>query len=294
MKLQGVFPALTTPFDYRGELYRAKVFHNVERLNEVNLAGYVVGGSTGENALLNRDEKLDTWRWVREARKEGRLLIAGTGAESVRETVALSNAAAEIGFDAALVLTPHYYPNTMKNAGTQALFFRAVADQSKIPVVLYNMPGVTGYDLTVETIALLSEHANIVGLKDSSGNVEKLAATVKAVKSGFQVLSGSGVKFWPSLQAGAHGAVLAVADAVPYACVTIWEAFRTREFEAAADWQDRILHGATLVTATYGVPGLKHAMDLNGFYGGPPRLPLTPPPPAARAEIEGAFDGLRS
>lgn len=294
MKLQGIFPALTTPFDYRGDLYRVKVFHNVERLNEVNLSGYLVGGSTGENALLTTEERLQTWRWVREARKEGRLLIAGTGAESVRETVALSNAAAEIGFDASLVLTPHYYPNTMKNPETQALFFRAVADQAKIPVLIYNMPGVTGYDLPVETIALLSEHPNIAGLKDSSGNVEKLAATVKAVKPGFQVLGGSGVKFWPSLQAGAHGAVLAVADAVPYACVTIWEAFRTREYEAAADWQQRMERGATLVTAAYGVPGLKHAMDLNGFYGGPPRLPLVPPTPAARADIEAAFDGLRS
>lgn len=293
LKLQGIFPALTTPFDYEGNLYRVKLLHNVERLNQLSLAGYVVGGSTGENPLLTVEERLQTWRWVREARAEGKLLIAGAGAESVRETVSLCNHAAEIGFDVALVLTPRYY-GLMRNPETQALFFRAVADKSQLPVLLYNMPGVTGYDLPVDTIALLSEHPNIVGLKDSSGNVEKLAATVKAVQPGFQVLSGSGVTAWPALQAGASGAILAFASAAPYACITIWEAFRAREFAAAADWQQRILTAAKLVTATYGVPGLKHAMDLNGYYGGPPRLPLAPPTSAARAEIEAAMAEIRS
>ncbi len=294
MKLQGIFTALTTPFDHTGELYRTKVFHNISRLNQVALAGYVAGGSTGENALLTVEERIQIWRWIREATTDGRLLIAGTGAESVRETVLLSNCAAEAGFDAALVLTPHYYPNTMRNPATQALFFRAVADQSKLPVILYNMPAVSGFDLPVETIAELSHHPNIAGLKDSSGNVEKLAATVKAVKPGFQVLSGSGTAVWASLVAGACGAILAFANAAPYACITIWEAFRTRENEAGADWQERIKLAAQLVTAKYGVPGLKHAMDLNGFYGGPPRLPLVPPTAAARAEIEQAFDGIKS
>jgi len=293
MKLQGIFPALTTPFDYEGSLYRVKVFHNVERLNQLSLAGYVAGGSTAENPLLSVEERLQVWRWVREARAEGRLLVAGTGAESVRETVALSNQAAEIGFDVALVLTPRYYA-IMRTPETQALFYRAVADRSKLPVVLYNMPGVTGYDLPVETIASLSEHPNIIGLKDSSGNVEKLAATVKAVKPGFQVLTGSGATFWPALQAGAAGGVLAFASAAPYACITIWEAFRTRQYEAAADWQQRILAATKLVPATYGVPGLKHAMDLNGYYGGPPRLPLVPPGAAARTEIEAAMAEIRS
>jgi 4-hydroxy-2-oxoglutarate aldolase len=131
-------------------------------------------------------------------------------------------------------------------------------------------------------------------MKDSSGNVDKLRATVQAVPREFQVLSGSGTTFWPALQAGAAGGILAFADCAPYACVTIWEAFRTREYEAAKDWQNRILLAAKLVTATYGIPGLKYAMDLNGFYGGPPRLPLVPLASDARQEIEKALDGIKS
>lgn len=294
LKLQGTFVPLTTPFDASGELYRAMLLENVKRLNRVGLNGYIVTGSTGETALLSTEERIRTYEWVQEARAEGRLLIAGTASEGVRETVDIVNRAAKIGYDAALVLGPRYYRNLMHRPDTQALFYRAIADQVKIPVLLYNFPNVTGYDLPVETIAALAEHPNIIGMKDSSGNVEKLAATVKAVNREFQVLSGSGTTFWPALQAGATGGILAFANCAPYACVTIWEAFRTREYEAAEDWQNRIQLAAKLVTATYGIPGLKYAMDLNGYYGGPPRLPLVPASPEAKSEIENSLDGIRS
>jgi 4-hydroxy-2-oxoglutarate aldolase len=294
MKLQGIFPALTTSFDYEGNLYKIKVFHNIEKLNQVALTGYVVCGSTGETPLLSIEERFQLMTWVREAAAEGKTLIAGVGAESVHETVRIANHAAEIGFHAALVLTPYYYPAQMRRPDTQALFFRAVADRSKLPVLLYNIPQVTGYDLPVDTIAALSQHPNIVGMKDSSGNVAKLAETVRAANPGFQVLSGSGANFCAALQSGASGAILAIANSLPYACVTVWEAFRTREHEAARDWQSRIAPAWQLLAAKHGIAGLKYAMDLNGYYGGPPRLPLLPPSPQAKAEIEAAFDGLRS
>ena len=181
----------------------------------------------------------------------------------------------------------------MHRPDTQALYFRAVADRSKIPVLLYNIPQVTGYALPPETIGALSEHPNIVGMKDSSGNLEALAETVRAVKPRFQFLSGAGVNFGTALQMGATGAILAIANALPYACVTVWEAFRTRESEAAKDWQDRMVPAAKLIAAKHGIPGLKYAMELNGYYGGPPRLPFVPPSPEAKVEIEQAFDGLR-
>jgi len=294
IKLQGIFPALATPFDHAGNLYRAKVAHNIARLNDVGLAGYVVAGSTGESPLLDAQERIQLYEWVREHRAEGKLLIAGTASEGVHETVALINRAGEIGYDAALVLGPRYYKNLMHRPETQAIFYRAIADRANVPVLLYNFPNVTGYDLPVETIAALSEHPNIVGMKDSSGNIEKLTATVKAVKPGFQVLSGSGTTFRTALQNGAVGAILAFANAAPYACVTIWEAFRTREYEAADDWQKRIFEAARLTAPVHGIPGLKHAMDLNGYYGGPPRLPLVPCGPEARAEIERALEGIKS
>ena len=294
MKLQGIFPALTSSFDHQGSLYRAKVFHNIEKLNQVALSGYVVCGSTGETPLLSVPERLQLMQWVREASAEGRILIAGVGAESVHETVNTANCAAEIGYHAALVLTPFYYRNQMHRPDTQAVYFRAVADRSKIPVLIYNIPQVTGYDVPVDVVAELSHHPNIVGMKDSSGNLERMEQVCRAVKPGFQTLSGSGVNFPQALKLGASGAILAIANPLPYACVTIWEAFRTREEEAVADWQNRITPPGRLIATKYGIPGLKYAMDLNGYYGGPPRLPMTPPSAEARAEIEAAFDGLRS
>jgi dihydrodipicolinate synthase/N-acetylneuraminate lyase len=294
MKLQGIFPALTSSFDHEGNLYKAKVFHNIEKLNSISLAGYTVCGSTGETPLLSTDERLQLMSWVKEASAPGKTLIAGVGAESVHETVRLADKAAEIGYNAALVLTPFYYRNQMYRPETQALFFRAVADRSKIPVLLYNIPQVTGYDIPVETITHLSHHPNIAGMKDSSGNMEKLKEVVAAVKPGFQVVTGSGVSIWEALRLGASGAILAIANPLPYACVTIWEAFRTREENAGRDWQTRITPAAQLIASKHGIPGLKYAMDLNGYYGGLPRLPFLPPSSAGKTEIEEAFDGLRS
>jgi 4-hydroxy-2-oxoglutarate aldolase len=200
---------------------------------------------------------------------------------------------AELGYEVALVRTPSYYKSIMNCPETQEIFFRAVADQSKIPVLIYNFPQVTGIDLGAETIAALSHHPNIIGMKESSGNVEKVARVVQLVKPGFQVLVGSAQTLAASLAAGATGGVLAFACVAPFASISIWEAHRTRETEAAMDWQNRIKGAADLVTTKYGIPGLKHAMDLNGYYGGPPRLPLTVITPEARQEIEQAFQGLK-
>ncbi|MBV8552285.1 MAG: dihydrodipicolinate synthase family protein [Acidobacteriaceae bacterium] len=294
MKLQGIFPALTSSFDHEGNLYKVKVFHNIEKLNQVGLSGYVVGGSTGETPLLSVEERFQLMAWVKEASAEGKTLIAGVGAESVHETVQNANRAADLGYHAALVLTPFYYRRQMHRPETQALFFRAVADRSKLPVLIYNIPQVTGYDLPDQTIAELSHHPNIIGMKDSSGNLEKMNEVVRLVKPGFQTLSGAGINFWEALRIGASGAILAIANPLPYACITIWEAFRTREHEAGHDWQERIAPAAQLIASKYGIAGLKYAMDLNGYYGGPPRLPFIPPSPEAKAEIEEAFADLRS
>ncbi len=294
MKLQGIFPALTTCFDEEGALSKEKTVYNISKLNKIALSGYVVCGSTGETPLLSTDERLQLMRWVSEAAAEGKTLIAGVGAESVHETVRLSNLAADAGFHAALVLSPFYYRVQMHKPDLQLLFFRSVADRSKLPVLLYNIPQVTGYDLPVDTIAELSHHPNIIGMKDSSGNVEKLKQTVQAAKPRFQVLSGAGVNFLDALHAGANGAILALANPLPYACVTVWEAFRTREYEAGQDWQSRISLPGRLIATKHGIPGLKYAMELNGYYGGPPRLPFLPPSAEAKAEIAQAFDGLRS
>ncbi len=293
MKLGGIFLPIATPFDHKGDLYRAKVKHNLEKWNLTGLSGYVVCGSTGESVMLTAEEKAALWEWVGECAAPGKLLIAGTGRESVRETVRLTNQAADIGYQAALVSTPHYYKSLVSGQEAQTLHFRAVADQAKIPVIICNFPQATGLDIPAEVVARLSHHPNVIAIKESSGNLAKVMQMIREVKPGFQVLVGSEPALWPSLAAGAGGAVPAYTNAVPYCAITIWEAHRTRDAEAGLDWQNRIGRASYLVTAKYGIPGLKYAMDLNGYYGGPCRLPLAPPTPEAKREIEEAFKGLR-
>jgi 4-hydroxy-2-oxoglutarate aldolase len=293
MKLQGIYPPIATPFDSNSDLYKAKVRHNVEKWNLTGLSGYVVCGSTGESVMLTTEEKVQLWTWVAEYAAPEKLLIAGTGMESVRETVDLTNRAADLGYKAAMVRTPHYYKNLLNNAPAQMLYYRSVADQVKIPIIIYNWPQATGLDIPAEAVAALSEHPNILAMKESSGSLEKVMQMIRTVKPGFQVLVGSAPTLYPSLVVGAAGAILAYANAAPYSTIAIWEACRAREFEAAADWQNRIARAAVLVTTRYGIPGLKYAMDLNGYYGGPPRLPLIPPSPEAKREIEEAFRDLK-
>ncbi len=293
MKLQGIYPPITTPFDSEGNLYKAKLRHNIEKWNRTGLSGYVVCGSTGESVFLTTEEKLELWALAAEYTAPEKTLLAGTGVESVRETVWLTNKAAELGYKAAMVRTPHYYKNLLNNTAAQCLYFNAVADQSKIPLMIYNWPQTTGIDISPEAVAALSEHPNIIAIKESSGSMEKVLQMLREVKPGFQVLVGSAPTLAPSLAVGAAGAVLAYANAAPYSTVAIWEAHRSRETEAAMDWQNRIGRAAVLVTVKYGIPGLKYAMDLNGYYGGPCRLPLSPLTPAAKLEIEAAFKDLK-
>ncbi|MGB7762556.1 MAG: dihydrodipicolinate synthase family protein [Bryobacteraceae bacterium] len=293
MKLQGIFPPITTPFDYEGDIYTAKIQHNVEKWNRTTLSGYVVMGSTGESVMLTETEKYAVWELVAKHAAAEKLLIAGTGVESVRETVSLTNRAAEMGYKAAMVRTPHYYKNLINRGDAQMLYYRSVADRTRIPVIIYNWPQTTGVDIPAEAVAALSEHPNIIAIKESSGNLEKVMQMIREVKHGFQLLVGSAPTLWPSLLMGACGAILAYANAAPYSVIAIWEAFRTRDEAAGLDWQNRIGRPSALVTTKYGIPGLKYAMDLNGYYGGPPRLPLVPPSPEAKQEIEAAFQDLK-
>jgi dihydrodipicolinate synthase/N-acetylneuraminate lyase len=293
MKLQGIFPPITTPFDHAGNLYATKVQHNIEKWNLTTLAGYVVCGSTGETPFLAAEERYTLWELVAKYAAPEKLLIAGTGVDGVLPTVCLTNRAADFGYKAALVLTPHYFKNQMNRPETQLLYFRSVADRVKIPVLIYNFPQMTGVDIAADTVVRLSEHPNIIGMKDSSGNIEKMMHVVREAKPGFQTLVGSAQVLWPALLMGAAGGILAFSNAAPYSTIAIWEAFRTREEEAARDWQGRVSRAAS-VTGKYGIPGLKHAMDLNGYYGGPPRLPWPGLGRAEKLEIERAFTDLKS
>jgi 4-hydroxy-2-oxoglutarate aldolase len=173
------------------------------------------------------------------------------------------------------------------------LFFRALADQSPVPVLIHNAPLMTGVDVLPDTVEKLAAHPNIAGIIETGSPVGRIAQIRAVTSKDFAILAGSEAQTWESLKLGANGAALAFASAAPYATIAIWEAFRTREEEAGVDWQGRISHPSILVTDMYGVPGLKHAMDLNGYYGGPPRLPFVPVSQDARGQIEEAFRDLK-
>jgi 4-hydroxy-2-oxoglutarate aldolase len=272
--LSGIFPALTTPFD-KGELSLAWLKSNIEKYNRHDLSGYVVLGSTGEGILMNDVEGLKAIETVRSSASPGKIVIAGTGTDSTRPTIEFTNQAAGAGAQYALVVTPFYYKAQMTAQALEA-YFRDVADRTRIPIILYTVPKFTGLDLPVQAIASLAEHPNIVGLKDSSGNISTFGEILKACPEDFNVLQGSGSVVHASLGLGAKGAILALADMAPGECVEIYKLARAGAWEDARKAQLRVITVNQRVVGSYGIPGIKCALDLLGYFGGDPRPPLRP------------------
>jgi len=377
MLLQGIFPPITTPFYPDGRVYLKKLEHNVERFSKTPVAGIVALGSTGEAIMLSDEERREVLKVTREACAQHKVLIAGTGAESAIETLRLTDYAADLGYDAALIRTPSFYQSRMHPASMLA-FYRTVADRSPIPVMIYNVPVFTKYDIPVELVAELAGHANIIGIKESGGDVEKVrrmveltrhvkrsatvtqtfeAVTPRMMKAearsaeeelvpvsmlagasdqssgaalrrtgknarphtdipgsaqmssstsmagslktrqrevGFQVLVGVAQKLLPSLEAGATGAILAFAAPAPTACYEIYTAWKEGDSDLARVKQERISAPSNRVAGELGIPALKYACDLNGYYGGPPRLPLLPLTGEQKAEVEQLMSDIRN
>jgi len=281
--LSGILPPLVTPFREDGTLDLAAFEANLEAYAAHELGGYLVLGSNGEAGVLDESEKLALIGATRR-RAAGRLVLAGTGLESTAATIELTRKAAAAGADAALVLTPHYYKTQMR---TEVLkrHFEAVAEASPIPVLLYSVPVFTGLPLPPELPAALSAHPRIVGIKESSGDLGLMGRVLGSVPASFAVACGSAPVLFPALCLGAVAGVLAVACCAPRPTAALYHAFRRGDRETALRLQRAITPLATAVTATYGVPGLKLAVDLAGLRGGVPRAPLPPAPPGARAEL---------
>jgi 4-hydroxy-2-oxoglutarate aldolase len=290
MKFQGIYVDSTTPFDHAGALYRVKVEHNIAKWNRTSVAGYVVAGVAGEGALLSAEDRVALWTAAAAEASKEKTWIAGITSQGVHESVDLIARAADLGYHAALAETPCCGRTSL---GVATLYYRSVADRSRLPVLVADRPRYSGVALSAEDILLLSRHPNIAGVVDASGGVEKTRRVVQEARAGFAVLCGDEQQLWESLRAGAAGSVLAFASAAPYAAIALWDAFRTREEEAGADWQSRIASPAELVKERYGVAGLKAAMDVNAYYGGPPRLPIPVLSSEAKAEIAEAFKDLR-
>ena len=391
MLLSGIFPPITTPFYPDGEVYYKKIEANVERYSRTPVAGIVVQGSTGEAILLSDQERRDVLKAALSAAAPNKVMIAGTGIESARETLSLTEYAAQLGYDAAMVRTPHYYKKQMHPPNLLA-FYRTVADRSPLPIIIYNFPQATGYDIPAEIVIELGGHPNIIAIKESSGNLDKvktmvegtrhikrqatvtetfdavtprmikaavaesekksrelvsvasLAGTAESADSmsgdsmstdsmsaesmerpasppvhdalttrpsssavtvigklktrqkevGFQIMVGAAHQLEPSLALGAVGAILAFACPAPMACYEIYAALKDGDTALAREKQERVKLAAQRVVSELGVPGVKYAMDLNGYYGGSSRLPFLPLSGEQKTEIERLMAGIKS
>lgn len=355
MLLEGIFPAATTPFYPDGRLYLKKLEHNIERYSRTPAAGLVILGSTGEAVMLSDDESRQVLRTAREAAAPEKVLLAGVARESVAETLRLAEFADQQQYDAVLVRTPGYYAPQTSNLEILT-YYRALADHSPLPVVIYSIPKYTHYEIPVEVVAELAQHPNIIGIKDSSGSVERIAALVTATRNaprretlvtptfaaftgrmmlaqaappenivsaaslaggsvataaavtpppiqvkparkkevGFQVLTGAAGQLIDSLNAGASGGILAVAAFAPEGCQEIYTAWKDNDLALTANKQQRVIGPSAVVLAKFGVSGIKHACDLNGYYGGRPRLPLLPLNAEQQLEVAHAIADLRN
>ena len=271
--LTGVFPPIPTAFEGSEDLALGRLSENLERWEKEPLAGYVVGGSNGEFVSLSASERLEVLGHVCETVQSKKWIIAGSGLHSTRESIRQTQAMAELGADAALVVTPGYYKSRM-DARALTSHYQRVADESPIPIILYNVPTNTGIDMSAEVIVTLSEHANIVGLKDSSGNVAKIAEITMRAPKDFQVLAGSASFLLGALAVGAVGTISALANIAPRALAALMQSFAKGDMDQARTIQQRLVRPNTAVTARFGVAGLKYALTLMGYYGGPTRSPL--------------------
>jgi 4-hydroxy-2-oxoglutarate aldolase len=274
--LEGVFaPVVTTFYPATGELDLASFAANIRANLAAGLHGIVVGGSTGEAALLDAEERAALVGAAREMIPRDKWLIVGTGAESTRNTLKQTRDAASRGADAALVVAPHYYGSSMNLAALRQ-HYRRVADESPIPVMLYTIPKYMHFAIPAELVAELAEHRNVIGMKDSSGNRELFASYMPSQSDTFAVLTGNAQMFQHALSTGARGAILAVADFAPQPALDIYDAMRRGDDAAAAAAQAPVATLGAKIVGELGVPGVKAAMDAMGLRGGPVRSPLLP------------------
>ncbi len=325
--LRGILPPLPTPFTEDGVLDLEALRLNVEQLNETGLAGYVPLGTNSEAVHVTPEEASQVFATVKHAATPGKVLIGGTGQLSTMATIEMTKRAADTGCDAALVVTPFYYKNSMTGEALKKHYFM-VADQSPIPVLIYNVPANTGLNVASSIVAEIAQHPNVAGIKDSSGDINQLAETVRltrgkgqdaqsaggkhpersgaeskangpygdavstgailrsASSAGFVVFSGNYGAMLPSLSFGVVGGILAISNIMPHECVKIFDLFQQGRLAEAGELHLQVLPVARAVTTQFGVPGLKAAMDVLGYHGGYPRLPLLPLGANQRVELE--------
>jgi 4-hydroxy-2-oxoglutarate aldolase len=287
--LNGILLPTTTPFGLAGHISPAAITANIKGWRARGVIGFVVLGSTGERVHLDEREYLEVIEVSRAATDS--ILIAGAGQQSTVNTIKEIKNAAQAGAEAVLVITPYFYRPAITQE-TLVNYYTAVADAAPVPVLLYSMPPLTGIKIEPETVARLSEHPNIVGVKDSSNDVAGFRRTVELCPSDFAVMTGNGTVLLDALRAGATGGILAVGCVVPDICVEIFRRFGAGEIEQAERLQEELTPLASAVTTKYGIGGLKAALDFAGYRGGAVRAPLRSPDEGARAEIKSVLDRI--
>ena len=270
--LKGIYPPLTTPF-VDDEVSFDKLIENLLKYETRMLAGYVLFGSNGESVFLTREEKLQLVKITREL--TDRIILAGTGLDSIKETISLTNEVAEKGASYALIITPSFFKTEMKHKAFLN-YYTKVADSVMIPVIVYNVPKFTNVNIETETIIELSNHPNIIAVKESTENSSRISEISSNVNSNFKVIVGTASVLYAGLLSGAIGGILALANIAPDQCIQIFNLIRENNLEKALEIQNKMIPVNRAVTSKYGVAGLKAAMDLLGYYGGNPRLPLEP------------------
>ncbi|HOG14545.1 MAG TPA: dihydrodipicolinate synthase family protein [Synergistales bacterium] len=293
MKLEGIYAPIPTPFDENGGLYLEGLPPNFVHWLGTPLDGIVAGGSNGEWPLLTFDERVALFGACADLSRGKLKVVAGVHCPSTKESLELGLEAARAGCDAVLVLPPHYYKGQNSGEALRA-YFTTLADSIGIPVVLYNMPANTGFNLEPGIVAALSSHPNIIGIKDSSGDIVQIATLCRDTPEGFGVFAGSGSFFLPSIAVGCSGGTMGVANLLADACTDILVSFRKGDTDRARSLQLGLIGINQAVTRRFGVPGLKAAMDHAGLYGGPVRAPLLPAEEKVRKEIGRIYDQFRS
>ena len=290
--ITGVFAPIATPFTDAGGLDFESLKKNMQIWDRTRLSGYVVLGSNGEANFLTFDEKVRLVAEVVRLNEGRKLVISVTGVETTTETIKLTAETAKAGAQAALVLPPFYFKAAMGNAAL-ITHYKAVADASPVPIMLYNMPGNTGLNLTSSLVAELSYHPNIIGIKDSGGNIVQIAEIVAKSNPGFIVFAGSGSFLLPTLSVGGKGTTAALANIAADELADIYDAFMENDMKRAKGAQLKVMDINAAVTSRWGVPGLKAAMDMMGYIGGRPRLPMLPLPEKERAELAKIVEAFR-
>lgn len=273
LQLKGVLPPMITPFKENGDVDYEAFSYNIEKWNETDLRGYLVLGSNSETPFLSEEEKLELIKLTVSGSKKDKHIMVGTGMESIRETIRLTNKAASLGAESALLLTPGFFLNEM-NTAALVDYFTTVADHVDIPILLYNVPKFARTNMGTDAVAKLSEHPNIIGMKDSSGNVPQLASYVRVSTDDFNVMVGTAGAWYPAMALGVQAGVHALANCCPNECVQMQTLFDAGKLDESRNLYQKMFPVNAAVTATYGVAGLKYGCDLMGFKGGYVRSPL--------------------